>query len=215
MCAFSLLARRRFALSTVLAVALPWLLSGCHVEKTQVAVGAAKLSHDETLAWINKHRAWRHARKTKPIWAREIEPDEVGQEFATADHANEVAREGYWLCVGVAGEPWFQKPAKVEERYDLTGEEEKQFSFDTAMHKYRVLKPKEGVRNWVAQVQGPGIKGFYIRPGYDKDRPLYSPAGGYAVTGDMDDPYTATLDDVWLVQQPLFESTYELETAGD
>ncbi|HET6882999.1 MAG TPA: hypothetical protein VFI31_22715 [Pirellulales bacterium] len=170
-----------------------------------------KLSHEETLAWIREHRAWRHARKTKPIWARELEPDDIGKELTTADHANEVAREGYWLCVGVAEEPWFQKPAKVEEKYDLAGEEEKQFTFDSAPRKYRVFKPKEGVRNWVAQIAAPGIEGFYIRPGYDMDRPLYSPAGGYVVTGDVADPYTAQLDDVWLVQQPLFESTYEID----
>jgi hypothetical protein len=57
----------------------------------------------------------------------------------------------------------------------------------------------------------PDIESFYIRPGYDMSHPLYSPAGGYVVTGDVPDPYTAQLNDVWLVQQPLFESTYELE----
>ena len=31
----------------------------------------------------------------------------------------------------------------------------------------------------VARVEGPGIAGFTIRPGYDPDRPLSSPAGGY------------------------------------
>jgi len=40
-----------------------------------------------------------------------------------ADHATENAQEGHWLCVGVAEEPWFQKPEKVEAKYDLDGEE--------------------------------------------------------------------------------------------
>jgi hypothetical protein len=205
---------RRFLSSTLLAVGLACCLLGCREQAKPRAVVAEgkKLSHEETLKWIGEHRAWRHARKTKPIWARDVEPGEIGKAFTTADHADEVAREGYWLCVGVAGEPWFQKPAKVEEKYDEAGDEEKKFAFDTTAHKYRIFKPKPGTRNWVAQVQGQGIEGFYIRPGYDKDRPLYSPAGGYVVTGDVDDPYTAAFDDVWLVQQPLFESTYELET---
>jgi hypothetical protein len=191
------------------------LLTGCRMEKTvdepKAASARKKLSHEETLDWIREHKAWRHARKTKPIWARELEPDEIGKSFSTADHADEVAREGYWLCVGVAGEPWFQKPAKVEEKYDESGTDEKQFSFDSASRTYRIFTPKEGARNWAAQIEGPNIQGFEIRPGYDMSHPLYSPAGGYVVTGDVDDPYTAQLDDVWLVQQPLFESTYELE----
>ena len=35
-------------------------------------VQGKKLSHDETLNWITEHKAWRRARKTKPIWAREL-----------------------------------------------------------------------------------------------------------------------------------------------
>jgi hypothetical protein len=193
-------------------------MAGCNMDdaakrptKKRQAAAKTKLSHDEALHWIGEHHAWRHARKTKPIWARELDPDEIGKSFTTADHADEVAREGYWLCVGVAGEPWFQKPAKVEEKYDESGEEEKQFSFDSAPHTYRVFTPKEGVRNWAAQIDDPEIEGFYIRPGYDMNHPLYSPAGGYVVAGDVADPYSDKLDDVWLVQQPLFESTYEMD----
>src|SRR5689334_17174590 len=109
------------------AVAISCFMIGCRMEKPvdkpESAVAPKKLSHEETLAWIRDKKAWRHARKTKPIWARELEPNEIGKSFTTADHADEIAREGYWLCVGVAGEPWFQKPAKVEEKYDETGEE--------------------------------------------------------------------------------------------
>jgi hypothetical protein len=211
----SSLAGRSSSLTACGVIAALCSLIGCHVEKptetpSRVSAGK-KLTHEETLAWIREHKAWRHARKTKPIWARELEPAEIGKAFATADHADEVAREGYWLCVGVAGEPWFQKPAKVEDKYDEAGTEGKQFSFDSGPRAYRIFKPKEGVRNWVARVEQPGIEGFYIRPGYDMSHPLYSPGGGYVVTGDVEDPYAAELDDVWLVQQALFESTYETE----
>src|SRR5438552_13263734 len=64
-----------------------------------------QLTHEQALAWIRDHHAWRLARKTRPMWARLIEADEVGKEFQTADHVAERAREGYWLSVGVAGEP--------------------------------------------------------------------------------------------------------------
>jgi hypothetical protein len=169
-----------------------------------------KLSHEETLRWITENKAWRLARKTKPIWARPLLRAEVGREFQTADHVKEKAREGYWLCVGVAEEPWFQAREKIESKYELEGEESKKFSFDAQPQRYTRFKPKGIVRNWVAQVEGPGINGFYVRPCYDPERPLYSPAGGYVVKDDVPDPYTDKPNDVWLVQRGLFESTYEL-----
>ena len=169
-----------------------------------------KLSHDETLEWISENKAWRLAKKTKPIWARLVEADEVGKEFQTADHVKEKARAGVWLCVGVAGEPWFQSLDKIEAKYDVGGPESKKFDFDTKRHTYRTYKPKGTARNWVAQVKGPGIAGFYIRPGYDPERPLYSPSGGYVVKNEAKDPYNDNPKDVWLVQQSLFDSTYEL-----
>jgi hypothetical protein len=169
-----------------------------------------KLSHEETLWWVTGQKAWRRARKTKPIWARAVGAEVVGRVFQTADHSVEKARAGYWLCVGVAGEPWFQTLEKIEGKYEPAGEEVKTFGFDAMPGKYRIFKPKATTRNWVAQVQGPGIAGFFIRPNYDPAHPLYSPAGGYVVRDDVKDPYQAKSGDVWLVQRGLFESTYEV-----
>ncbi len=59
-------------------------------------------------------------------------------------------------------------------------------------------------------MNGPGIAGFFIRPNYDPAHPLYSSAGGYVIRDDVKDPYREKLDDVWLVQQGLFESTYAI-----
>jgi len=136
--------------------------------------------------------------------------EEVGKEFQTADHAVEKARAGYWLCVGVAGEPWFQTLEKIKGKYEAAGEEVRTFDFDGKPRKYRIFKPKATTRNWVAQVKEPGIAGFFIRPNYDPKHPLYSPAGGYVVRDDVKDPYRAKPGDVWLVQQRLFESTYQI-----
>ena len=171
---------------------------------------ARKLTHDETLAWIAGHHAWRSARKTKPIWARAVAPDEVGKEFQTADHAVERATADYWLCVGTSNEPWFQKKGKIDAKYRRTGHERRQFAFDAEPHEYGVFVPREGARNWAAHVDDPGIAGFYIQPNFPSDGPLYSPRGGYVVTDWADDPYRIDPKDVWLVQQEMFESTYEL-----
>ena len=60
----------------------------------------------------------------------DVAPEEVGKEFQTADRAKEAARAGYWLCVGVAGEPWFQTLEKIESKYESYCDEFNQFSFD-------------------------------------------------------------------------------------
>jgi hypothetical protein len=113
------------------------------------------------------------------------------------------------LCVGVAGEPWFQASDKLEGKYEPKGEEVKRFAFDDQPRTYRLYAPKASARNWVAEVKGPGIEGFYVRPNYDPEQPLYSPAGGFVVKDDVSDPYQDKPRDVWLVQEPLFKSTYE------
>ena len=83
-------------------------------DEGKAAVSAPrKLSHEETLQWIAENKAWRLAKKTKPIWCTPVETDEVGKEFQTADHVKEKAKAGFWLCVGVAGEPWFQAPRQA------------------------------------------------------------------------------------------------------
>ena len=131
----------------------------------------ARLSHDESLKWIDEHKAWKLARKTRPIWARPVEPDEDGKEFQTADHVKQVARQDSWLCVGGSGEPWFHALDKIEGKYEPSGEEVKSFRFDTESRTYKIFKPRVDVKNWVAQVKGPGIEGFFIKPGYDPERP--------------------------------------------
>jgi hypothetical protein len=182
-------------------------------ENPQPAADPIQLTHEQTLDWVRQQRAWFRARKTKPIWARPVTPDEIGKEFQTADRAVEKAKEGYWLCVGVAEEPWLQRFDRIEAKYDPGEEVERQFPFDSKPASYRGYHPKGDVVNWAAQVrgsfQGREIRGFSIRPNYDVDRPLYSDAGGYVVMDDVADPYQAKPTDVWLVQQGLFESTYE------
>jgi hypothetical protein len=168
-----------------------------------------RLTHEQTLSWIHQHQAWRLVRKTKPMWARSVTAHELGKSFQTADGAVERAQEGYWLCVGVVGEPWFQKWETIEAKYEHTGKEAKHFSFDAQPENYQVFRPRGDVRNWAAMVRSPGIEGFTIQPSYDMEHPLYSPAGGYVVKDYVPDPYRDEGGNLWLVQRALFESTYE------
>jgi hypothetical protein len=142
----------------------------------------------------------------------------VGKEFQTADHVVQRAQKGYWLCVGVVGEPWFQKKERIDAKYDPGASEVRQFAFDGTPRTYLVCTPKGDVCNWVAQVQGTWqgkpIEGFSIRPNYDMDHPLFTPAGhhagNYVVKDDVPDPYADDPEDIWLIQEALFKSTYEL-----
>jgi hypothetical protein len=190
------------------------LNAGCRENPRPIADEPMQLSHEDTLDWIRQNKAWRKARKVKPILARAVEKDEIGKGFQTADGIVEHPKDGYWLCVGIAGEPWFQKKERLDTRFEAGDEEIKQFAFDSRPSKYRIFHPKGDVANWAAQVKGTWhgkeITGFAIRTTYDPDHPLTAPAGGYAVTEDVPDPYRADLKDVWLVQEKLFDSTYEI-----
>jgi hypothetical protein len=200
------------SLQILLYCAVLLLTSGCSQapsSQKQTQPAARELDHDGTLRWIADHKAWRLAKKTKPIWARPILDEEVGKEFQTADQAKERARQGFWLCVGVAEEPWFQSPEKVAGKYDLAGAEDKRFAFDAQARSYQIYRPKQGARSWAAQIVGADIAGFSIKPNYDPSRPLHAPSGGYVVRDYVSDPYRANPADVWLVQQKLFESTYD------
>jgi hypothetical protein len=138
-----------------------------------------------------------------------VTPEEEGREYQTADRAVERAQLGQWLCVGVVEEPWFQSFETIEARYHPGEHMTREFSFDDAPTRYQQFHPRASDRRWVAQIQGPQIDGFEIIPSYDVDKPLYSPAGGYVVRGDAEDPYAEEPEDIWLVQREIFESTYE------
>jgi hypothetical protein len=57
--------------------------------------------------------------------------------------------------------------------------------------------------------EGTGIKGSYVRPGCDPKRPLCAPAGGFIVRKEFVQPSRDKPRKVWLLQEPLFKSTYE------
>jgi hypothetical protein len=171
-----------------------------------------RLTHEQTLEWIDKNRAWRRAKKTQLIWVREVEQEERDKDYLTAEGTVQRPQEGYWLCVGVVGEPWFQRKERIYGKYEQSCNETKQFAFDARPFDYLVFKPKGDVRNWAAQVSGPGLIEFSLKPNYDPSQVLLCAAGGYVVTDDVPDPYQGILNDVWIVQRAIFESSYELLT---
>jgi predicted acylesterase/phospholipase RssA len=176
------------------------------------------LSHEETLEWIRQNRSlWRRVKKTQSIDARAIQPDELDKDFHTAEGTTQRPQPGYWLSVGIIGEPWFQKKDRLEARYEHAGVKTMKFDFDDRPREYQVYKPKEDVFNWAIQIKdGDRIASLTFRASYDPKQPLMAPAGAYVVTEDSpsppDDP--AHVKDIWLVQQAIFESTYEAVSAS-
>jgi predicted acylesterase/phospholipase RssA len=171
------------------------------------------LTHDETLEWVRQNkRLWRRVQKTKSIYARAVDPDEQDKQFHTAEGTTQWPQDGYWLTVGIIGEPWFQKKDRLEARYEYAGVKTMQFDFDDRAREYQVYKPKGDVFNWAMQVDdGDHIASFTFRPSYDPDQPLMAPAGAYLVTesSPIAPEDLAKVKDIWLVQQAIFKSTYE------
>ncbi len=167
------------------------------------------LTHEQTMAWIRHKGQWRRAKKTKEMWARATTAEEKDKDFHTAEGPVQRPQPGHWLCVGIVGEPWFQKKEKIDAKYELVRTETRRFGFDDRPFEYQVLKPKGDVANQVVQIKGDGITFFAFRPTYDNQEVIL-PAGAYVVTGDVADPRNDPLQDVWVVQQSIFESSYEL-----
>ena len=73
-------------LTCLLAVA-GVLVCGCSKRSSSNGETPMRLSHEQTLDWIQQHRAWRLAKKVKPIWARALRADEIGRPF----------QDGVWM----------------------------------------------------------------------------------------------------------------------
>ena len=90
---------------------LAWLAVKIHlgwIDPRFLQRGRLHLRHDQTLAWIRANQAWRRVKKTGRVYARALTLAERHQAFPSADGIPQRGRDGDVLCVGVAGEPWFQ-----------------------------------------------------------------------------------------------------------
>ena len=176
----------------------------------QVKSEGQKLSHEQTLSWIAEHKAWRLAQKPGRSG-----PDRLPRtRWAASSRPLTTSRKWPARAPGCALESPASHGSRLARRSTRSTSRPKRSTAHSASTNeplsYRVFKPRGDVRNWVAQVKGPDMAGFFVRPGYDPERPLYSPSGGYVIKDEVKDPYHDKPSDVWLVQQSLFESTYEL-----
>jgi hypothetical protein len=139
---------------------------------------------------MNASPAWFHAKKTRPIWTKELEAD---QQIKTLEGL-ETVKAGHFLCRGEAGDIWPQSKEQLEKRYTATDE-----TTPDGWTKYNPRPDAEGVM--AVQVD----HAFEVQTSWGQ---LTGKPGDYLAKNfqDRDTKYPI---DVWIVDQKLFAETYE------
>jgi hypothetical protein len=134
-------------------------------------------------------RRWFHARKTRPIWVKQLT---AAQRVNTLEGEEDVPA-GTFLCRGEAGDLWPQAQERLEAKYEAAGEPD-----TDGWRKYVPRPDNEGVM--AAQVDHE----FAIEAEWGT---LQGKPGDY-VLKNYSDRDVAAPDDVWVVDQGLFKATY-------
>ena len=135
-------------------------------------------------------KGWFHARKTRPIWAKQLE---AAQTVKTLEGEEQVAA-GNYLCKGEAGDIWPQSEKNLLTRYSATDE-----VVDDGWRKYQPRPDTQGVM--ATQIDHT----FEVQATWGR---LAGKPGDFLVKNfqDRETPYPA---DVWIVDHTLFRQTYE------
>jgi hypothetical protein len=138
---------------------------------------------------MDQAQAWFHAKKVRPIWARQLDKDETVKTI----EGTEQVKAGDFLCRGEAGDVWPQSAKSLNEKYQSTGE-----AGADGWTKYAPRPDNQGVM--AAQVP----HGFVVQAKWGV---LSGKPGDYLVK-PFADRDVAHPDDVWIVDQKLFRETY-------
>lgn len=140
----------------------------------------------------NAAAKWVHAKKTRPIWAKRLES---AQTVKTLE-GEERVEAGHYLCRGEAGDIWPQTEKDLNRRYHATDKVEAD-----GWRKYRPNPDAEGVM--ATQID----HAFSVEASWGT---LSGKPGDYLLKNfhDRDTSYPA---DVWIVDQTLFQQTYEVD----
>jgi hypothetical protein len=154
-----------------------------------------RLSNQPLLDEVAAAGLWFHARKTRPIWVRKLESP---QRIKTLEGEEEVPA-GTFLCRGEAGDFWPQTPERLESKYEATDE-----ASDDGWRKYVPRPDNEGVL--AAQIG----HSFQVEAAWGT---LTGKPGDYVVK-NYSDQDVASPADVWIVDQGLFQATYQSVSPG-
>jgi hypothetical protein len=152
-----------------------------HTEKRPANVNAAILDK------VNASRFWFHAKKTAPLWAKQLDEDETIKSL----EGEVTAKAGDFLCRGAAGEFWPQSAERLREKYNPTD--------DVDADGFRKFLPNSEVM--AAQVDRP----FQVKTSWGD---LQGKAGDF-ILKSFDDRDVEYPDNVWIVDKQLFADTYK------
>lgn len=138
---------------------------------------------------MNASPAWFHAKKTRPIWTKELTADEQVQTL----EGLETVKAGHYLCRGEAGDIWPQTKEQLDKRYTATEE-----------------TSSDGWTKYNPRADAQGVMAVQVNHAFDVETSwgqLKGKPGDYLVKNfqDRETKYPA---DVWIVDQKLFGETY-------
>jgi hypothetical protein len=136
---------------------------------------------------VNAAATWFLARKTTPLWAKQLDED---QSIETLEGPM-TAKAGDFLCRGAAGEFWPQSAKRLNEKYDQTDEVDEN-GFRKFLAKSEVM---------AAQVDHP----FHVKTSWGdlEGRP------GDFILKSFEDNGVKYPDSVWILDKKLFADKYE------
>lgn len=181
-------------LASLSLVAILVLAAGCHTRVEEEKGGSMFPENASLLDDVTRQNLWFHAKKTRPIWARRLKRDER----VTTLEGDELVPAGNYLCRGEAGDIWPQTEERLRAKYVATDE-----SDAAGFTRWEPHPDAQGVL--AAQIDRP----FQVRAEWGM---LSGKAGDYLLK-NYEDRDNARPRDVWIVDQQLFEATYERQAS--
>lgn len=152
--------------------------------------GSADQINRAILDEVNSAGAWFHALKTRPIWAKAVDEDQV----VLTLEGEETVKAGQVLCRGEAGDVWPQTAENLAKRYAPTD------TIDSAgWRKYMPYPDAQGVMAAVIEHPFTVVTSWGTLSGKPRD----------LLVKNFTDPQTPYPSDVWIVDAKLFAATYE------
>ncbi|MEQ1905083.1 MAG: hypothetical protein ABL888_12920 [Pirellulaceae bacterium] len=152
-------------------------------------------ANEKILREIDDAGLWFHAKKYRPIWVRLLEK----QEAVPTLEGEELVPAGNYVCRGEAGDIWPQSAEKLTAKYELTDELDEQG--------WRKCHPKPDAAGVVAaQI----LHAFQVQAEWG----TLSGKPGDFIVKNFADRNNPNPTDVWIVDQRLFNATYERVTTG-
>lgn len=139
---------------------------------------------------VNRGRVWFHARKTRPIWTKQLTQPETVQTL----EGPESVPAGTYLCRGDAGDIWPQTEERLLTKYSRTTQLD-----------------EDGWQRWDPKPDAAGVMAAQVPHVFQVQAQwglLSGKPGDYLIKNYVDRSIQYPTD-IWIVDQTLFNATYE------